>query len=57
MATETTNMKESDGTNLKPIPPMLFSYKLMKIGKYKYSVLTAGLRHSGVLVYCREGKC
>jgi len=32
--TETTNMGESNGTNLKPVPPILFFNKLVKIGKY-----------------------
>ena len=32
--TETTNMGKSNGTNLKPIPPILFFNKLMKIGQY-----------------------
>jgi hypothetical protein len=32
--TETTNMGESNGTNLKPIPSILFFNKLMKIGEY-----------------------
>jgi len=32
--TETTNTGESNGTNLNPIPPILFFNKLMKIGKY-----------------------
>jgi len=32
--TESTNTGESNGTNLKPIPPILFLNKPMKIGKY-----------------------
>ena len=32
--TETTNMGEFNGTNLKPVPPILFFNKPMKIGKY-----------------------
>jgi len=32
--TETTNMGECNGTNLKPIPPIIFFNKLMKIVKY-----------------------
>jgi len=32
--TETTNMGESNGTNLKQIAPILFFNKLIKIGKY-----------------------
>jgi hypothetical protein len=31
---ETTSMRESNGTNLKPIPPILFFNKRMKIRKY-----------------------
>jgi hypothetical protein len=54
--TETTDMEESDGTNLKPIPPILFFNKLMKIAKYKYSIRTAGVRCRGVLVRRMEGK-
>ena len=34
IVTETTNMGESNGTNLKPIPPIIFFIKLMKIAKY-----------------------
>jgi hypothetical protein len=30
--TQTMNMDESNGTNLKPIPPILFFNKLMNIG-------------------------
>jgi len=32
--TETTNMGECNGTNLKPIPSILFFNKLMKIREY-----------------------
>jgi hypothetical protein len=32
--TGTTHIGESNGTNLKPIPTILFFNKLMKIGKY-----------------------
>jgi hypothetical protein len=32
--TEITNIGESNGKNLKPIPPILFLNKLMKIGKF-----------------------
>jgi hypothetical protein len=32
--TETKNMGESNGTNLKPIVPLLFFNKLMKIERY-----------------------
>ena len=53
--TETTNMEESDGTNLKPKPPILFFNKLMKVRKYKYSFWTAGMRCHGVLVHHTEG--
>jgi hypothetical protein len=31
--TETTNMGESNGTNPKPVTPILFFNKLMKLGK------------------------
>jgi len=50
-------MEEYDGTNLKPIPPILFFNNLMKIAKYKYSIRTAGVRRRRVLVCCVEGKC
>jgi len=55
--TQTTHMGQSNGTNLKPISPILFFNKLMKIGKYQYSVWTAGVRGCGVLVCRTEGKC
>ena len=55
--TETTNMGESNGTNLKPIPPILFFNKLMKITKYYYPVRTAGVRGRGVLVRRADGEC
>jgi hypothetical protein len=32
--TETTNMEESNGTNLNPISSILFFNKVMKIGEY-----------------------
>jgi len=32
--TETTNIGESNGTNLKPVPSILFFNKLMKIWEY-----------------------
>jgi len=32
--TETTNKEESDGINQKPIPPILFFNKHLKIRKY-----------------------
>jgi len=32
--TETINMGEFNGTNLKPLSPILFFNKLMKIRKY-----------------------
>jgi hypothetical protein len=49
-------MGESNGINLKPIPPILFFNKLMKIGKYYYSIWTAGVRGRGVLVLHPHGK-
>jgi hypothetical protein len=32
--TETTNMGESNGTNLKPIAPILFFNRFLKIAEY-----------------------
>ena len=55
--TETTNMGQSNGTNLKPVPPILFFHNLMKFRKYSYSSQTAGLKDHRVLVRCMEGKC
>jgi hypothetical protein len=50
--TETASMEECNGTNLKPIPPILFFNKRMKIGDVlvQYSIGTAGMRDCGVLV-------
>jgi hypothetical protein len=49
-------MEESNGTNLKPIPPILFFNKLMKIAEYWYSPQTAGARGCGVIVLLADGK-
>jgi hypothetical protein len=54
---ETTNMGESNGRNLRPVLPVLFLKKLMKIAEYEYFVQTAGVRGHGVLILCMDGKC
>jgi hypothetical protein len=54
--TETASMRVSNGTNLKPVPPVFFN-KIMKIGKYKYSVRKGGVSGSRVLVLRQDGKC
>jgi len=54
---ETTNMEESDGTDLKPILPIHFFNKFMKIEKCKYSDQTSGMRCRGILVCRGDGKC
>jgi hypothetical protein len=55
--TETTNMGESNHTNPKQVTTILFFNKLMKIGKYYYSVRTAGVRGRGVILRRTDGKC
>jgi hypothetical protein len=55
--TENTTMGESNGTTLKPLPPIFLLNKLMQFGKYKYCGRTAGVRGRRVLGRLAEGKC
>jgi len=48
-------MGESIGKNLDPVPKVLIFKELMKIGLYKSSSRTAGVRGRGVLVRLAVG--
>jgi len=55
-ATESTNMEGSNGTNLKPIAPILFFNKRMKVAEYIYSAWTGGLKGRGVYILRADRK-